>query len=70
MSLQKPTDLTKLRDHYGLALEEIKLRRSINCMSAVVESIGDPHQHRQLQSRINQHKRQLDSLRKLRGDLR
>jgi hypothetical protein len=66
MSLQKPTNLAKLRDQYGLALEEIKLQRSINSMSAVAASVDDPGQHQQLKSRINQHQRQLDSLRKLR----
>ena len=66
MSFNKPTDLSKLKDHYGLALEEIKLERSINKMAVLINSLADRNHLAHLQDEMNHQKRQLRSLRKLR----
>ena len=68
MSFNKPTDLSKLKNHYGLALEEIKLERSINNMSVLINSMSDSSHLERLHSEMTHQKRQLRSLRKLRGE--
>ena len=66
MSFNKPTDLSKLKNHYGLALEEIKLERSINNMAVLINSMPDSSHLEHLNNEMNHQKRQLRSLRKLR----
>jgi hypothetical protein len=68
MSYNKPTDMDKLKQHYGLALEEIKLERSISNMAALLAEFSDVSKLQHLQQELNQSQQQLNSLRKLRGE--
>ncbi len=67
MSANKPTKKNRLKDHYGLALEEIKLERSISSMSSMV-AVGDhQRQNDYLEREIAAQQKQLNQLKKLRN---
>jgi hypothetical protein len=66
MSANKPTDLAKMKDHYGLALEEIKLEQNIKNMSVVLNNMINDGNVDYLRNEMASQQRQLRSLKKLR----
>ena len=66
MSLQKTTDLSGISHHYGLALEEIKLERSIKNMASLLLNPESAHKFQFLQSELARQEKQLKSLQALR----
>lgn len=67
MSVQNIWNAPKIKNHYGLAIEEIKLERSISQLHKLVDSYGPDEKPEFLLDEIAQQNRQLLSLRKVRS---
>ena len=67
MKDDKPTDTSQLNYHYGLALEEIKLERSINNIASLMNGFNSEARPQYLMKEIAHQEKQLYSLRKLRS---
>ena len=68
MSQQKPTDLAGMKDKYSMALDEIKLERSISSMTHVLKNEYSERKTHYLENEIAHMERQLNSIRKQRSD--
>ena len=67
MNIHKHTDTSQLSYHYGLALEEIKLERSINSMAFLLDGFDSQDRPQYLVNEIAHQEKQLKSLRVLRS---
>jgi len=68
MNHKKHTNVPLIKRHYGLALEEIKLERSINSLNSVLNSFNPGDLPEYLSNEKEYQERQLHSLRELRDD--
>ena len=66
MNQKKQTEISQLRNHYGLALEEIKLERSINNMAFMLNGFNLEDKPQYLLNEMAHQERQLRSIHKLR----
>ena len=67
MVLQKQVQLAVRFQQYGLAIEEIKLKRSIEKISDLLNSTGPNVNHKFLKSQLARQQNQLKSLQELRS---
>jgi len=68
MSNQKPTHIASLKNHYGIALEEIRIERSISDMMHLLRSVESEKKTHYLLNEIAHRERQLLSIRKQRKE--
>ena len=67
MNVHKHNNTSQLNYHYGLALEEIKLERTLNSMAFLLDGFDDEDRPQYLVNEIAHQKKQLKSLRDLRS---
>ena len=67
MNVHKHADTSQLNHHYSLALEEIKLERTINSMAFLLDGFDVEEQPQYLVNEIAQQEKQLKLLRVLRS---
>ncbi len=68
MSHHKPTNVSNIKNHYGIALEEIRIERSISDMLHLLRSVENERKTHYLRNEIAHRERQLLSIRQKRKE--